>query len=153
MCTPNILMHIFILPNPFVVCWELQLGTFGVRIECLIAILRQNAYTGTDNKRIYIGEAPEWVYAIWVCKPLVFHIGKSQRRGEQHVSISRLTQHTIVQPSRVNPRMYDGIIPYEMDMSMLSTKRLRKCLFQTQNHDGWKRILNFTWSLVVKHKL
>ncbi len=43
-----------------------------VRIGCLIAILRKNAYAWADNKIIRKDVVPVWVYAFWVCKPVIF---------------------------------------------------------------------------------
>ncbi len=68
----HLLMHvcIFIAIRP--VC-----GHHGVRIGCLIAILRQNAYMHEQilsNIRIWGEEAPVWAYAFWVCKPVDWYI-------------------------------------------------------------------------------
>ncbi len=102
---PNLTMHIFILPTPFVVC------------SCMYAYLLQldlNAYTWythwvsncnsqakciyawANNKRIWHNEymhhqiwythwgqeVPQWVYAFWKCKPVngTFKISNIHKR-------------------------------------------------------------------------
>ncbi len=36
----------------------------------LVNDLLLRVYVWADNKTIYIKEVPEWVYALWVCKPV-----------------------------------------------------------------------------------
>ena len=47
--------------------------TPDVRMECLIAILKQNAYIEYNNM-ICIEEVPKLVYAFWTCKPVSYQL-------------------------------------------------------------------------------
>ncbi len=76
---PNMLMHIFIFPNPFLVCscmyaslLQLDLNAYT---KCTHWVSNCNSqakciYAWESNKRNRLEEVPEWVYAFWVCKPV-----------------------------------------------------------------------------------
>ncbi len=105
MSTPNLLMHIFILSNPFVVCscimhfsWELQLATQCVYFWCTHWVPNwifqaKCIYAWASNKRICIGEVPKWVYAFWVCKPVKLYLYFYSHRLTPRHGISHESPH------------------------------------------------------------